>query len=310
MPHIPGGILCIAAIVLLVSACTAEGMDGTTGTAVSRSATPSGMQSVVENPTRGGELILQIPGMHLADVTRDLTYAEVDGQQLLMDVYRPASASTGPPVVLLGGPPAFDAGKASGQKIGWGQLIAARGMAAAVFDIRSDNFQATPRDPAEDVAAAIAFLRSEGGDLGLDPDRMCTFGFSIGTAPWHLWATMREPQDFIRCNVVYYGPLDFQAPEFQMDPALADEFSALTYLRRDGPRIAPMFIAKALQDRFEGINQSIDRLTALAGELNAPVTLIEHREGVHGFDLQTPGARTIEIMEATLDFLETSLSPG
>lgn len=305
----PATLIILTICLVAAQACTADEPPLTTSPTPETESQPmsSPPASIYENPTRGRQVVLQIPGMHEADVTADLPYAQADGRDLLLDLYRPASSSGALPVVVLGGPPAFDAGKESGQKIGWGQLIAASGMAAAVFDIRSDRFQATPQDPSTDVAAAISYLRSHADELRIDPERLCSFGFSIGTAPWHLWATMRDPQPYVRCNVVYYGPLDFQGGDFSIDPALADEYSALTYLRRDGAGIAPMFIAKAGQDRFLGITRSIDRFGVLAQELDAPVTIMEHAEGEHAFDLGLPSERTIAIMKATLDFLRASL---
>src|SRR5437899_7372942 len=49
------------------------------------------------------------------------------------------------------------------QKIGWAQLIAASGMAAVAFDIRSDGVLQSPSDPSHDVAAALAYVRAHVG---------------------------------------------------------------------------------------------------------------------------------------------------
>ena len=49
-----------------------------------------------------------------------------------------------------------------------------------------------PSNPSTDVRDAMVYLRQHAAELGIDPDRMCTFGFSIGTAPWHLWAAMKD----------------------------------------------------------------------------------------------------------------------
>jgi acetyl esterase/lipase len=261
-----------------------------------------------QNPTNGRAVVLQIPGMHEVDVVRDLVYSAPEGDELLLDLYRPQGSSEPTPLVLIGGPPAYQAGKSSGQKVGWGQLVAASGMSAAVFDIRSDNFVQTPQDPSTDVAAAIAYVRANAETLQIDPDRLCTLGFSIGTAPWHLWAAMREPQPHLRCNVVYYGAMDLGGLGFDVQPQAVEEYSALTYLRRDGAAIAPMLIAKAGRETFAGINVSIDRFVGEARTLGAPVTLIEHANGVHGFDAETNDERTLEIMTATLDFFRRSLS--
>jgi acetyl esterase/lipase len=261
------------------------------------------------NPTAGRALALQIRDMHRAQVRRGVVYEAVAGRSLRIDVYRPRNASGAPlPAVLLGGPPDYGAGKDSGQKIGWSQAIAASGLAAVAFDTRSDDFQETPFDPSYDVAAAIAFVRSHASEFGIDADRLCSLGFSLGTAPWHLWATMRTRQPYVRCNVVYYGALDFHDTRFPLDPALADEFSALTYLRRDGAAIAPMLIAKAGRDRFAEINASIDRFVAEARTLGAPVELLVHPTGPHGFDTWRGNKRAQAIIRQTLAFFRQRLT--
>jgi dienelactone hydrolase len=250
-----------------------------------------------KNPTPGRALVLQIPGMHRAKVKRNVVYRQ--SPRLKMDVYRPRSGKGPLPAVLLGGPPGF--GKDSPQKIGWAQLISASGMAAVAFDIRSDRFQVTPAPPSNDVAAAITYVRAHATRLGIDPSRLCTLGFSFGTAPWHLWATMRDPQPWLRCNVVYYGPLDFG------DPDLA-EYSALTHLLRDGPRIPPMLVVKAGRDENEGINDSIDRFAATARRLHADVRVVTDAGAAHGFDLGRRTPRAKAIVSETLRYLRTRLA--
>jgi dienelactone hydrolase len=240
------------------------------------------------NPTRGSVLALQIPGMHRAKVRRNVVYRTIGPTRLRLDVYRSQKAQGALPAVLLGGSPAFAAGKDSGQKIGWAQLISASGLAAVAFDIRSDSRLETPRDPAEDVAAAIDYVRANARRLGVDPDRLCTLGFSIGTAPWHLWATMRDPQPWLKCNVDFYGPLDFDDFDF----GHADEFAARAQLEHHGARIPPLLVVKAGTDERQ-INDSIDRFSRVAAAVHADVRVVTHSTGAHGFDVlgRVPGRR-------------------
>ena len=249
-----------------------------------------------KNPTPGRALVLQIPGMHRAKVNRNIAYRQ--SPRLRMDVYRPRTARGRLPAVLLGGPPAF--GKDSPQKIGWAQLISASGLAAVAFDIRDDHSQGDPASPSHDVAAAIAFVRAHAARLGIDPSRLCTLGFSFGTAPWHLWATMRDPHPWLRCNVVYYGPLDFD------DPDLAP-YSALTYLHRDGPRIPQMLVVKAGRDENGGINESIDRFAQAAQDVHADVRVLTNQAARHGFDTARPTKASRAIVAETLRYLHARL---
>jgi dienelactone hydrolase len=119
---------------------------------------------------------------------------------------------------------------------------------------------------------------------------------------------MHDPKPWLRCNVVYYGPLDFQSPAFPINRSLADEYSALTYLRRFGGRIPPMLIMKAGRDANEGINESIDRFRAVATELHADVRVVTYPTAAHGFDLGPRTARARAIVRETLRFLQARLA--
>jgi dienelactone hydrolase len=230
------------------------------------------------NPTQGRALVLQIPGMHLAKVRRNIVYRR--SPKLRMDVYRPRRARGRLPAVLLGGPPGF--GKNTAQKIGWAQLIAASGMAAVAFNFRSDG----------DVAAAITYVRAHAARLGIYPSRLCTLGFSSGAAQSQLSVTMRDPKPWLRCNVVYYASVD----------------SALTYLRVNPAGIPPMLVVKAGRDENAGINDSIDQFAAAARAMHADVRVVTNPSARHGFDLGPRTARTRAIMRQTLRFLRARLA--
>jgi len=248
------------------------------------------------NPTPGRAVVVQKPGMHRATVQRNVVYQR--SPRLRMDVYRARNVRGRLPAVLLGGSPG--SGRTSGQKVGWAQLIAASGLSAVAFDIRSDEHLRSPRNPALDVQSAIAYVRSHAKRLGIDPSRLCTLGFS---APWHLWATMRDPRPWLRCNVVYYESLDVRST------ALGEEFSALTYLRRSPGSIPPMLVVKAGRDAREGINESIERFQATASALHADVRVATYPEGAHGFDVgpRTTGAKAV--VRQTLRYLQARLAP-
>lgn len=235
------------------------------------------------NPIVSRELAYQIPNMQRARVRRGLVYTRAGGSALRMDVYRPRRARTGValPAVLLGGPPAFRAGRTSGQKVGWAQLVAASGLAAVAFDIRSDGFMATPEAPSADVATAIS--------------------------PWHLWAALHEPAPFIRCNAFHYGPFDLETVSLPIEPSRVAEYSAITYLRRRSGDIPPMLVAKAGREANAGINDSIDRFAAAARQLSAPLEVLVHARGSHGFDTNRHDERSRAIIRRTLSFFRERL---
>lgn len=241
---------------------------------------PAALAGDYRNPTAGKEVGLQIPGMHLAKVRRDLVYKP----GLRMDVYRPRNA-TGPlPAVLfVHGRTGDPSPKNWGQYVGWGQLAAASGLAGVTFNHYDD--------PAE-IAAAIRYVRKNAARLGIDGARLCVAGYSAGVHPALLTA-LTETAGKLRCAVAYYGPLATDLPQL----------SPKTHLRADS---LPVLVAKAGLDDAR-INGSIDGFVAKARKLGAPVELLVHPKGVHAFDVRTPDARTRAIMRQTLAFLRLHL---
>jgi acetyl esterase/lipase len=232
------------------------------------------------NPTVGKAVVLQIPGMHLAQVRRNSVYKP----GLRLDVYR-AQSATGrlPAVLFVHGLTGEESPKDWGQYVGWGQLAAASGLAGVTFNNMGD--------PA-DVAAAIRFVRANGARLGIDGTRLCLAGYSAG-AHSALLTALKGTAGRLRCAVAYYGAL-----HAELAPV-----SPLTYLRAGS---LPVLVAKGGADNPQ-INASIDRFVAKARKLGAPVELVVHPRGPHVFDVTRRDERTRTVMRRTLAFLRTQL---
>ena len=76
----------------------------------------------------------------------------------------------------------------------------------------------------------------------------------------------------------------------------------------DLPHDVPLFIARAGQEQCPDLNDSIDRFVAKALTLNRPITLVNHAEGPHSFDLLHDSDTSRQIIRQTLDFLATQLT--
>jgi dipeptidyl aminopeptidase/acylaminoacyl peptidase len=230
------------------------------------------------NPTPGKEVALQLPGMHRAEVRRDVVYAE--GRRL--DVYQPPGTARALPAVLFvhgsGGPDT----KNAGVYVGWGQLAAASGLAGVV--VGNDGFQT-------DVQAAIRYVRRHAARLRIDASRLCVAGYSAGVLPSMLVA-LKGTAGALRCAVAYYGPLD----------AYYVQSSPLAHLKRAS---LPVLVAKAGRD-VAPINTSIDRFVAKSRRVGARVELLVHARGGHGFDASSD-ARSRAIVRRTLAFLRAHL---
>ena len=162
------------------------------------------------NPTAGAVVALQLPGMHLAKVKRNVQYKA----GLRLDVYRPARASGRLPAVVFvhGNARGTDSPKASGVFVGWGQLAAASGLAGVTFDHQEDP---------EDVVAAVRHVRRNAARLGIDAGRICVAGFSAGVQ-LSMLPGLQGRLGTLRCAVGYYGPLH----------AELEQLSPLAHLRK------------------------------------------------------------------------------
>jgi dienelactone hydrolase len=228
------------------------------------------------NPTPGAAIALQIPGMHRAVVRRNVAYARRGGQALKLDVYRPARSKPRdrlPAVLLVDGTTRDPSPKEWGIYVGWGQLLAARGLAGISF-----NQRGVPGD----IRAALATVRKRAASLGVDGSRVCVASFS-GGVPAGLTVALTDGD--VRCALAFY-----EAPDTAV-------------LEADSP---PTFIAKAgLDSSFS--NDAIDAYVTRAQGLGADVQIAVHPQAGHGFDVAPGDARIRAIPRLALAFARAKL---
>ena len=257
-------------------------------------------------------VVYRLPGMDAVEVHSNLKYSDVDNPFLLMDVYTPATLPSGAtlPMVMLihGGAGAQYKPKDWGFFQSWGRLIAASGMAAAMFTHRLGYPKPCLAEAAIDVSNALDYIRSHGGRFNTDPDRIGLIAWSAG-GPL-LSAAMRQEPPFVRCLLAFYAYLDIQrSPSHIENESLETlkSFSPISHLHGDSFSMVPFFVARAGQDEIPLMNDSIDRFIAAALAANAPLTCMNHRSGEHGFDNQNDDDRSREIIRAALAFLQAHL---
>jgi len=155
-------------------------------------------------------VVYQLPGMDAVRVHSNLKYSDVDNPFLLMDVYTPASLSSGAtlPIVMLihGGPGAQYKPKDWG--FFQGRLIATSGMAAVMFTHRLGYPKPSLAEAALDLSNALDYTRSDAPHLKADPERIGLIAWSAG-GPL-LSVPMRQKQPFVRCLLAFYAYLDIQ----------------------------------------------------------------------------------------------------
>jgi acetyl esterase/lipase len=258
-------------------------------------------------------VVYRLPGMDKVRVVSNIKYTEVDNPHLLMDVYIPPDLEPRerrPVVVFIhGGAGPENRAKDWGIFQSWGRLIAAAGLVAAAFTHRfSPPPQSLLAEAASDVGSAINYLRSNAESIHANADRIGVCAWSSGGAL--LRPLLVKKPLTVRCVLAFYAMLDLQ----QYAPAgdatglqVLKEFSAITALSEDSATMVPMWIARAGRDEFPMLNEAVDRFTARALAVNAPIAVINHPSGAHGFDNQNDDERSREIIRSAIEFMRTHL---
>ena len=278
-------------------------------------------------------VVYRIPGVDAVSIQRDVPYRTTEAGVLTMDLYHPpaiarlkASRSTTqegepfrraepdltstariPAVVIVAG--YSDVGyeaftgctfKDTEFCISWGQLMAASGLVAITY---------TNREPAADLQALLQHVRRNAASLGVDENRIGVWA-SSGNVPLALSLLMQDDGDFLKCAVLCYGfTLDLEG-----STAVAEAAGTWKFVNpgagksvADLPQDLPLFVARAGQDAFPHLNETLDRFVAHALAGNLPMTFVNHRTAPHAFDLLDDSETSREIIRQILAFLQSHL---
>ena len=261
----------------------------------------------------GRTVVYSVEGVDEVKVLRDIEYRADGGDALKMDIYRPPGSGDGegaPAVVIVAGFPdgGFEAKvgckfKEMGSSVSWARLLAASGVAAITY---------TNREPGGDVQALLRHVRRNADALGVDAGRLGLWA-SSGNVPAALSALMREGGERLKCAVLLYGyTLDAGGGRVVEDAARRWGFvnPCAGSSAADLPARTPLFVVRAGRDEMPGLNEALDRFAAEALALNLPLTLVNHAEAPHAFDLFDEGEATREVIRQALSFVRFNLSAG
>ena len=211
-------------------------------------------------------------------ITKDVEYGRSDTVALRMDVYRSVGAPTTGPTLIF-----YNHATGADRRMffydAWARVAASRGLVAIVFDLRFGSERS-------DFGALMAYLTSRGATLGVDKDAIAVYAGSgnVFTA----LPLVEDPKlTAVKAAVMYYG----EAP--------------ITEFRRD----LPVLYVRAGLDR-PSVNEAITKLASLAVAQNAPVTLVNHASGYHGFEMFNADDATRAVMEQTIAFVRRATSPA
>jgi acetyl esterase/lipase len=255
---------------------------------------------------------LRLDGMDAVTVRRDVAFGPPD-RALRLDLYYPPAEPRGvhlPAVVIVAGypgtlrpRPTTLAFKQFGWTVSMCELIAASGMVAIAY---------TNTDPVGDLHALLDHLAESAEAFSIDPARIGAIA-SSGNVPTALTAIMRDAPRRPACAAFLYGCLlDLDGATDVAEAARQFGFSNggagrnMADLRRD----VPLLITRAGRDQFPAMNASIDRFIHHALVENLPITLVNHAEGPHAYDLFDDSHASRGVVLETLRFLQHHLTAG
>ena len=250
-------------------------------------------------------VVLKLPRMDEVTVQQNVEFFRDSKGTLVMDVYYPPEfRRTGvrPGVVVLvtgHADPVIAAAvgcqlKDTAGYVSWGKLIAASGLVAVTY---------SNSEPARDSVAVLNHLEQNAEVLGVDANKIGLWSCSANVP--NALSLLMSNRAGILCAAFLYGfMLDLNGRTFVADAARHSGFAAPNADKsvQDFPPDIPLLIVRAGADQIPGINQTIDDFSADALAHNLPVTLVNHPNAPHSFDILDSGELTKQIIRDTLAF--------
>ncbi|NIO00757.1 MAG: hypothetical protein GTO42_01240 [Candidatus Latescibacteria bacterium] len=183
----------------------------------------------------------------------------------------------------------------------WGRLVAAEGIVGIAYDTERPNV---------DLETLIAFLQEHAAEFKIDPERIGLWA-SSSNVPTAMSYVMQEGEDIAKFAVLYYGhmlsPDNYLREEINAQCAqrgcYSKELKDIQQIRSD----LPLFIVRAGRDVLPHVNESIDHFMANFADEAIPITYIEYKDGLHGFDVEQRTDQSAEIIEKTIKFMKLHL---
>jgi dienelactone hydrolase len=215
------------------------------------------------------------------DVTVDsnVQFGTAGAVPLEMDLYQlPRAAGRTRPALIF-----FTRGSGSDRQwafyVAWARSVASHDIVGIIPDLRNEN-------QAHDFQSLVDYLTRHGTELGVDTAAIAVYAAS-GNVYTALPLLENPRQTAIKSAVIYYGA----AP--------------VTTFRRD----LPVLYVRAGLDRPD-VNREIGTLATRAVTQNAPVTLLNHATGYHGFEELNDDDATRDVIARTIEFVRHTTSAG
>ena len=251
---------------------------------------------------------------------KDIQYADVDGQRLLMDAHIPDGAGPFPTAILVHG-----GGWVAGDKQQYITYIF-QPLTDAGFAWFSINYRLAPQykfpNDAEDVERAIRFIKTNAAKYKVDPQRIALIGESAGGHLVSYVGARNQPESRVAAVVSMYGIHDFISAcvewkpvpteilqlfgisevDAEAAPALV-KASPVTYIKRDMP---PFLLMHGTKDEDVPYAQSVEMCSKMK-KAGAHCDLIPIEGAPHGMDHWEPVPEFLWYKKALVDWLKKTL---
>ena len=254
--------------------------------------------------------LFEAPSGGLDEPTETVSYLEVDGQELQMDVWQAENQGDAANSALIY---VFGGAYQSGTRADWTpyfQHLTSQGISVFAMDYRLS----TPGQPswtaaASDVACAVGWVRDSAETYNIDTDRLVLSGGSAGANLALLTAysagtgsitpSCDAPDTSVRAVIDFYGPVNLAETATDTgSPAVTDaleqylgatldenpeRYAAMSPSSYITGNVPPTLILHGTRDTGVPKQQSID-LAASLDEVGVPNTLVLVPAAEHGFD--------------------------
>ena len=266
------------------------------------------------------------PGVTLASVT----YSTLPGYRpLRLDLYRADGAAQPRPLVVFvhGGGWSLGNPRTGAAFRDFTQVLAAlaeRGYVVASIEYRLNREAAHPAS-AQDLAAALGFLRGNAGRFGIDAGRIALWGMSAGAHLGALHALSCEPAQCVQGFAGWFGVYDLPAyldanaaagstrAAFGCASATCtpESLAAASPVTHVSGRAPPVLLLHGLEDSNVSSRQSSEFAQRLRAAGKAPelVLLPGVDHGFIGADADATRRALQQALNATFEFFDRVLRP-
>lgn len=270
------------------------------------------MAPLLNDVTAPSPLHYPLPAPESYRLWPDRIYRTAGHEVQTMDVYQPAheARDAHAALILVHGqsrPDLVRDAKSWPALQGLARVIAGRGRVAVVPNLGSTA--AGPGVVADNLVAAVRHVESHAAELGVDARRLALW-VAAEAALYGLGPALGGELDgAIRCAVALYPQVSDRRLLRTYPPLAAgvrERLDLSGHVRRRGKQILPLLVVRAGLDRHD-VNQALDEFVNLAQQLEAPVTLLRHDEGHHGFEVVDATDATRAVLDRSFAFLERHL---